>query len=244
MGSTVVQGFDVARVRGLYLTVAAGPANLDGPLSTLQPESVIRAIVATLRTSPTQPGGTSFRSQRTASAVQQARRAFADLVGGARDSVILGATVAGLQVQLAELMARDWQLGDHIVLSRLDSDSVLTPWLRTAHAAGVSVRWAEFDLETGEVPTWQYEHLIGPHTRLVTVPLGNPATGTVPDVRAIAELAHDVGALVLVDAGAAASHVPLDLAALGADLITVSAAAFGGPTMAALAARPELLAEL
>jgi cysteine desulfurase family protein (TIGR01976 family) len=244
MGSMTARGLDVARVRGLYLSLPSGPATLDGPLSALQPESVIRAIVASLRSAPTQPGGTSFRSQRTASALLQTRAAFADLVGAAPESVVLGATQAGLQLQFAELVSRDWQLSDQVVLSRLDSDSVLTPWLRTARACGASARWAEFDLETGEVPTWQYEHLITPRTRLVSVPIGNAATGTTPDVRAIADLAHDVGALVLVDIGAAAPHVPLSLEELGADLMCVDAATFGGPTLSALIARPGLLMRL
>jgi cysteine desulfurase family protein (TIGR01976 family) len=235
---------DVARVRGLYLTVGAGTAYLDGPLSTLQPESVVRAIVATLRSSPTQPGGTSLRSRRSAASVCAARAAFADLVGGAADDVILGSTLAALQAQLAEVVAGDWRLGDQIVLSRLDPDSVVAPWFRAARGVGASVRWAEVDVETGELPAWQYEQLIGRHTRLVTVSLGNAATGTVPDLRAIAELAHDAGALVLVDVGAAATHLPLDMHELGADVIAVSAASFGGPTVAALVARPGLLLEL
>jgi cysteine desulfurase family protein (TIGR01976 family) len=228
----------------LYLTVATGPASLEGPLSTLQPESVVRAIISTLRSAPTQPGGSSFRSQRTGRMVQALRSAFADLVGGAADSVVLGSTLAALQTQFSELLARDWQLGDQIVLSRLDSDAVVTPWLRAARAAGVSVRWAEVDLETGELPTWQYEHLISRHTRLVTVPLGNPATGTIPDVRGIANLAHEAGALVLVDVGAAVPHLATDLDELGADLMVVSAQTFGGPTLAALVARPGLLLEI
>lgn len=244
MRSAVGSRLDVARVRGLYLTLGSGPAILDGPLSAVRPESVIRAIVTALRSSPTQPGGTSFRSQRTASAMHGTRAAFGDLVGAGADCVMLGATAAGLQLQLAELVSGDWHLDDHLVLNRLDADSVLTPWLRAARATGTAVRWAEFDLETGELPTWQYEHLIGPRTRLVTVPIGNPATGTVPDVRAIADLAHDVGALVLVDAGAAASHLPLSIEELGADLLAIDASWFGGPTLSALVARPGLLAEL
>lgn len=244
MGSMTVRGLDVARVRGLYLSLPSGPATLDGPLSAVQPESVIRAIVATLRSAPTQPGGTSFRSQRTASALLETRRAFGDLVGAGPDSVVLGATSAALNLQFAELLSRDWQLSDQIVLNRLDADSVLAPWSRAARACGVNVRWAEFDLETGELPAWQYEHLITPQTRLVTVSIGNPATGTVADVRAIADLAHDVGALVLVDVGAAVPHVPLSLEELGADLMTVDAASFGGPTLSALVARPGLLLDV
>lgn len=244
MRATASDELDVARVRGLYLTVATGPANLDGPLSTLQPESVVRAIIAALRSSPTQPGAISARSQRTGRMVQAVRAAFADLVGGTPDSVVLGSSLAALQAHFSEYLTKDWQLGDHIVLSRLDSDAVTTPWLRAARATGVSVRWAEVDLETGELPTWQYEHLIGRHTRLVTISLGNPATGTLPDVRGIANLAHDAGALVLVDVGVAAAHLPLDLTELGADLVVVAAPSFGGPTLAALIARPGLLLEI
>ena len=210
--------FDVARVRGLYPTLSVGTAFLDGPMSALQPESVIRAIIATLRSAPAQPGANSARSRRTATAVQSARRAFADLVGGTPESVVFGTSLASVQLQFAEIVAADLRLGDELVLSRADSDALLMPWLRSARGPGAVIHWAEVDLETGQLPTWQYDELIGPRTRLVTVPLANPATGTVPDVRAIADLAHRHGALVLVDAGAAAPHVPIDLAALGADL--------------------------
>jgi cysteine desulfurase family protein (TIGR01976 family) len=239
-----VMSFDVARVRGLYPTVGAGTAHLDGSFSTLQPESVIRAIIATLRSTPAQPGSRSISSQRTATSALHTRRAAADLVGGTADSVVLGDSLANLMPRFAELLARDWQLGDEIVLSRLDADVTLRPWLAVARATGVVVRWAEADLETGELPAWQYEHLINRRTRIVTIPLGNPATGAVPDLRAISELAHRHGALVVVDAGAALPHLPLDMTTLGADLIAFSAATFGGPTVAAVVARPGLLLEI
>lgn len=239
-----VTSFDVARVRGLYPTVGAGTAHLDGCFGALQPESVIRAIIATLRSAPAQPGSVSSRSRRTAASALQARRAMADLVGATPDSVVLGDSLATLLPRFAGLFSRDWQLGDEIVLSRLDADVNLVPWVRVARAPGVVVRWAEVDLETGELPAWQYEQLITKRTRIVTLPLANPATGTVPNVRAIADLAHRHGALVVVDAGAALPHLPLDITELGADLIAVAASTFGGPTVAAVAARPGLLLEL
>jgi cysteine desulfurase family protein (TIGR01976 family) len=239
-----VMSFDVARVRGLYPTVGAGTAHLEGSFSALHPESVIRAIIGTLRSSPSQPGSRSARSQRSATSVLQARRAVADLVGVTADSVVLGNTLASLLLRFAGLLSRDWQFGDEVVLSRLDADVNLRPWIRAARAAGGVVRWAEVDVETGELPAWQYEQLINRRTRIVTVPLANPATGTVPDVRAIADLAHRHGALVIVDAGAALPHLPLDVGAMGADLLAVSVTTFGGPTMAALAARPGLLLEM
>jgi cysteine desulfurase family protein (TIGR01976 family) len=239
-----VMSFDVARVRGLYPTVGAGTAHLDGCFNTLQPESVIRAIIATLRSSPAQPGSRSASSQRTAASVLQARRAVADLVGGTADSVVLADSLATLMPRFTDLLAHDWQLGDEIVLSRLDADVTLRPMLTVARAKGVVVNWGEMDVETGELPAWQYEHLINRRTRIVTVPLANPATGSVPKVRAIADLAHNHGALVVVDAGAALPHLSLDLGELGADLIALSATTFGGPTVAAVVARPGLLLEM
>lgn len=239
-----VMSFDTARVRGLYPTLGAGTAHLEGSFGALQPESVIRAIISTLRSSPAQPGSRSPRSQRSAASVFQARRAVADLVGSAAEDIVLGQSVPALLTRLAMQVSPDLRLGDEIVLNRADSDAVVLPWMRAARTSGGVVRWAELDLETGELPAWQYEQLVTGRTRVVTVPLANPAVGYVPDVRAIADIAHQHGALVVVDAGAALPHVPVDLAELGADVIALSAAAFGGPTVAALAARPGLLAEL
>lgn len=235
---------DVARIRGLYPSLGARIAYLDGNFSALQPETVIRAIITTMRGAPTQPGSQSARSQRAASSIHDARRALGDLVGAAPDNVVLGANVAVLMEQFARLIGHEWRLGDEIVLSRLDHDTTLRPWRRAAKTMGTIVRWAEVDVETGELPEWQYEQLITRRTRLVTVPVANPATGAVPNVATIAELAHTVGALVVVDAGAALPHMPLDMAALGADLIAVAVDSFGGPTLAAMIAREGLLYEL
>ena len=236
--------FDVARVRGLYPTLGAGIAYLDGNFSALQPETVIRAIITTLRSSPTQPGCRSARSQRSAASVESSRRAIGDLVGASPDCVVLGANVPTLIDRFAGLIAREWQLGDEIVISRLDDDSNVRPWLAAAKTVGAIVRWAEVDVETGELPEWQYDRLIGRRARLVTVPLANMSTGAVPDARRIADLAHAAGALVVVDAGAALPHMPLDMAELGADLLGVSISGFGGPTVGAMVAREGLLYEI
>lgn len=228
--------FDAARVRGLYPTLGSGIVHLEGTYGALQPETVVRAVIATLRTAPTQPGSRSPRSQRTAAAVESAQRALGDLLGAPPQSIVLGSTVTSVLGWLAGVMTRSWELGDGIVLSRLDGDETVQVWMTTARAVGATVRFAEADVETGELPDWQYEQLLAArHTRLVTVPLANPITGAVPDVKRIADMAHSVGALVAVDAGAAACAIPLDLAAFGADLITISASSFGGPSVAAVA---------
>jgi cysteine desulfurase family protein (TIGR01976 family) len=237
-------GFDVARVRGLYPTLGEGIAHLDGTYSALQPETVIRAIITTLRLAPAQPGSTSLRSQRGAVSVANARQAIADLVGSTPDCVVLGSNVSTLLQRFAWLVAREWQLGDEIVVSRLDHDANVRPWVTAAKTVGAIVQWAEIDVETGALPDWQYEKLINTRTRVVTLPLANPVTGAVPDVRRIADLVHAMGAVLIVDAGAALPHMPIDMWQLGADLLGVSTATFGGPTAGAVVARPGLLHEI
>lgn len=235
---------DVARVRGLYPTLATATAQLDGAFAALQPESVVRAIISTLRAAPARPGSRSVRSQQSATRLLRARRAVADLVRSRAEDVVLGDSTVSLISRFTALLSRDFRLGDEIVLSRLDADEVVRPWLRVAQARGAVVRWAEVDLDTGDVPSWQYQELVARRTRIVTVSLGNAATGTVPDVAAIAEVAHSHGALVVVDAGVTPGYIPLDLGALDADLIAVSGPAFGGPSVAAMVARPGLLDEM
>ena len=236
--------FDVGRVRGLYPTLGSGPAALEGPFGALQPESVIRAVIGTLRGSPAQPGARTSRSRASADTIAQAREAFADLLNGDAADVYFGSTQYALNTQFAEIVGWGWRLGDEIVLSRLDSSAVRDPWQRAARAVGAAVRWAEVDVETGEVPIWQYDDLIAPNTSLVTIALANPALGVIPDVRSITEVAHENGALVLLDCGAAVPHMPIDLADLGVDAVTVGASSFGGPTVSALVTRPGLLTEL
>ena len=148
--------FDVARVRGLYPTLGAGIAQLDGSYSALQPETVIRAIITALRASPAQPGSVSPRSQLSERTVANARRAIADLVGGAPEDVVLGGNVSTLLQRFAWLVGREWQLGDEIVVSRLDHDANLRPWLSAAKTVGAVVHWSEIDVETGSLPDWQY----------------------------------------------------------------------------------------
>ncbi|SDY40107.1 cysteine desulfurase family protein, VC1184 subfamily [Modestobacter sp. DSM 44400] len=115
--------------------------------------------------------------------------------------------------------------------------------MQLAAETGVLVKWAEVDIETGELPAWQYDELLTPRTRLVAVTAASNAIGTRPDVAAIAERAHRVGALVYVDAVHAAPHVLLDMGALGADFLAVSAYKWCGPHVGAVVADPELLAE-
>jgi cysteine desulfurase family protein (TIGR01976 family) len=165
-------------------------------------------------------------------------------VGGVAAGVILGPNMTTLTYAIARTLARTWQPGDELVVSRLDHDANVRPWIQVAEQAGVLVRWAEVDIETGELPAWQYDELLTERTRLVAVTAASNAIGTRPDVAAIAARAHDVGALVYVDGVHAAPHGLLDRTAMGADFLAVSAYKWCGPHVGAVIADPALLEQL
>jgi cysteine desulfurase family protein (TIGR01976 family) len=236
-----LESFDVAAVRALYPALADGHAYLDGAAGTQVPSSVIEAIAAAYRAGLGNLDGAFAASARSGVIVAEARAAVADLVGAVPEGVVFGPSATALAYRMADALSRAWTPGDDIVVSRLDHDSNVRPWIQVAGRAGVTVKWAEFDLVTGELPTAQYADLIGPRTRLVAVTAASNAIGTIPDVAAIAELAHAAGALCYVDGVHATPHVPVDVARLGADFYTTSAYKWSGPHLAALAAGPELL---
>jgi cysteine desulfurase family protein (TIGR01976 family) len=233
--------FDVAAVRALYPALADGHAYLDGAAGTQVPVAVIEAIAAAYRQGLGNLGGAFAASGRADAIVAHARAAVADLVGATPGGVVFGPSATSLAYRISDALSRGWTTGDDIVVSRLDHDSNVRPWIQAAGRVGVTVKWAEFDLGTGELPTAQYADLIGPRTRLVAVTAASNAIGTRPDVAAIAGLAHAAGALCYVDGVHATPHMPVDIAALGADFFTTSAYKWSGPHLAALAADPELL---
>src|SRR4051794_8224335 len=235
---------DVARVRGLFPALADGFVHTDGPAGSLVPESVARAVAHALRMPVANRGGVFPASGRAEAIVAAARSAVADLVGGVSAGVVLGANMTTLTYALARTLARSWRPGDEVVVSRLDHDANIRPWIQLAEEAGVLVRWAEVDIETGELPAWQYDELLTERTRLVAVTAASNAIGTRPDVAAIAARAHAVGALVYVDGVHAAPHRLLDRRALGADFLALSAYKWCGPHVGAVVADPALLEQM
>jgi cysteine desulfurase family protein (TIGR01976 family) len=235
---------DVARVRGLFPALADGFVHTDGPAGGLQPESVARAVGQALRMPVADRGGVFPASGRAEAMVSGARSALADLVGGVPGGVVLGPSMTALTYTFARALAKTWRAGDEIVVSRLDHDANIRPWLQAAESAGAVVRWAEVDIETGDLPAWQYDELLSERTRLVALSAASSAIGTVPDVAAVAERAHAAGALVYVDAVQAAPHLFLDQGALGADFLALSAAKWCGPHVGAVVGYPALLEEL
>lgn len=232
---------DVARVRGLFGGLTDGWIHADGPAGSLVPDRVAGAIATALSRPIANSGGVFPASQRADAMRQDARIAVADLLGADPSGVVLGPNMTTLTYAVSRALAATWRPGDEIVVSRLDHDANVRPWLQAAARAGVIARWAEIDVETCELPEWQYDELIGARTRLVAVTAASNAVGTRPAVAAIADRARAAGALVYVDAVHAAAHVALDVAELGADFLAVSAYKWCGPHIGAVAAAPDLL---
>lgn len=235
---------DVARVRGLFPALADGFVHAEGIGGALVPENVARAVGQAMRMPIADRGGVFPASGRAEAIVSAARAALADLVGGVPGGVVLGSSTAAVTWTIARALARTWEPGDEIVVSRLDHDANIRPWLQAAEQSGVLVRWAEVDIETGELPVWQFDELVTARTRLVAVTAASSALGTCPDVGAITARAHAVGALAFVDASHLAVHARVDRVALGADFVALSVGQFCGPHVGAVVAEPVLLARL
>jgi cysteine desulfurase family protein (TIGR01976 family) len=235
---------DVSRVRAAYPALRDGHAYLDGAAGTQVPASVIDAIAGAYRGGIGNTGGAFAASARSTAIETEARAAVADLVGGVPSGVIFGPSTTALIYRMAAVLSRRWAPGDSIVLSRLDHDANVRPWVQAADRAGVTVHWADVDVATGELPASQYGDLVDSRTRLVAVTAASNILGTRPDVAAIAETAHAVGALVYVDGVHATPHVPVSVADLGADFYATSAYKWAGPHLAAVVAAPEILEPL
>lgn len=233
--------FDVARIRGLFPALGDGWIHFDGAAGMLVPEQVASAVSTAMRAPVSGPGGVFPASQRAESIVAAARRAIADLVGAEPDAVVLGPNSTVLLDRLVNALSDTWTLGDEVVVSRLDEQANIAPWVRAMKRVGGKVRWGEIDIETCELPAWQYEELVGPRTKAVSVTSASGSVGTRPDVATVVEIAKKAGALAVVDATYAAPFVPLDIEALGADVVVLSAQAWGGPAVGALVFRDRQL---
>jgi cysteine desulfurase family protein (TIGR01976 family) len=237
-------GFDVHAIRACYPALADGYAYLDGAAGTQVPRSVIEAISAAYANGLGNSGGAFPASERSDLITAQCRHAVAALTGGEPDGVILGPNMTTLTYRLAGTLAKDWRPGDEVIVTRLDHDANVRPWVQAAAQAGAVVRWAQVDPVTGELPAGQYASLLSARTRLVAVTAASNIIGTRPDVAAITASARAAGALSYVDGVHATPHGPVDLRGLGADFYATSAYKWSGPHIGAVVADPGLLASL
>jgi cysteine desulfurase family protein (TIGR01976 family) len=233
--------YDVARVRGLHPSLGDGWVHFDAPAGMLIPDSVATTVSTAFRRSSATTVGAHPSARRSAAVLEAARAAVADLFNADPAGVVLGADRAVLLSSLAEASSSRAGLGYEVIVSRLDDEANIAPWLRAAHRYGAKVKWAEVDIETGELPTWQWESLIGKSTRLVAVTSASGTLGTVTDLRAMTKLVHDVGGLVIVDHSAAAPYRLFDIKETDVDVLAVNAHAWGGPPIGAVVFRDPAL---
>lgn len=234
--------FDVDAVRADFPQLTGGSAHFDGPGGTQTPRQVADAIAGALL-APLSNRGTITRGESNAEkTVTDARSAIADLVGGDPHGVVFGRSATQLAYDFSRMLAREWSAGDEVVVTRLDHDSNVRPWVQAAERAGATLRWLDFDPETGELD--DIATVLSPNTKLVAVTAASNLIGTRPPVADIARAAHGVGALVYVDGVHFTAHASVDMNALGADFFTCSPYKFLGPHLGALAAAPELLETL
>jgi cysteine desulfurase family protein (TIGR01976 family) len=231
---------EVDRIRSEYPALTEGFVHFDGAGGTQPAEPVIAAITRAMRTAVSNRGTNFEPARRSGEIVAAARVAVADLVGGDPQGVVFGPSATALTYLVARTLSQNWGPQDEIVVSRLDHDANVRPWVQAAGHAGARVRWADVDVTTGGLPTGQYRELINANTRLVAVTAASNANGAVPAVRQIADLAHDAGAHVYVDGVHATAHLPVDVAALGADFYVTSAYKWSGPHYAAVVAAPQI----
>lgn len=236
--------FDVAAFRTLFPSLRSGIAHFDGPGGTQTPQPVADAVAATLA-GPLSNRGTGILSESNADAAVHAfRAAAADLIGAPAQGIVFGRSATQITYDISRAIAKGWGPGDEVVVSRLDHDANVRPWVQAAEARGATVRWIDIDPATAELDLASADAAIGPRTRLVALTAASNLLGTVPPVRAVADRAHAVGARMYVDGVHYTAHRFVEMAALGADLYVCSAYKFLGPHCALLGAAPELLETL
>jgi cysteine desulfurase family protein (TIGR01976 family) len=236
--------YDVAAVRSAFPALRGGTAHFDGPGGSQTPEVVARAVATTLTSSISNRGSITASERFADDVVLGARQAVADLTGGDPGGVVWGRSATQLTYDLSRVISRGWGPGDELVVTRLDHDANVRPWVQAAEARGATVRWAAFDPATGELEPDVVGGLLCERTKLVAVTGASNLIGTRPDVAAIGALAHDAGALTWVDGVHLTAHANIDVAALGADFFTCSPYKFLGPHCGVLAASPSLLESL
>ena len=232
--------FDVARIRARMPALASGVAFFDGPGGTQLPDFVADSM-RTAMTEPLSNRGTMTQSERNAeSIVLGSRLAAADLLGCDPAGVVFARSMTEATFMVARTLAKDWGPGDRVVVTDLDHDANVRPWVTYAEKAGAEVAWARLDPTTGELPTSHIVDQITDNTRLVAVTGASNVVGTRPDLPAIAEAAHAVNALFFVDGVHLTAHAPIDVEQIGADFYACSAYKFLGPHLGIVAASSAL----
>jgi len=235
---------DVDAIRACVPALSVGTAFFDGPGGSQTPIPVADAIRDALLAPLANRGYTTAAARNAEEFVVACRQALADLLAVSADDVIFGRSMTALTFMLSRTLATTWHPGDEIIVTRLDHDANVRPWVLAAGAAGATIRWADFDPGTSELPTESIAQQLSSRTRLVAVTAASNLIGTMPDIPAIAALTHTVGALLYVDGVHYTAHTAVDVPALDADFYACSPYKFLGPHCGVVYGRTDLLRDL
>jgi cysteine desulfurase family protein (TIGR01976 family) len=234
-----------AQFPALAQTVNGHPAVFfDGPGGTQVPQRVIDAISDYLRRDNANTGGAYATSRHTDAVIASARAAMADFLHCGADEVVFGPNMTSLTFAMSRAIARDLKPGDEILVTRLDHDANVSPWLAVAEDRGLTIRWAEIHDEDCTLDMADLASKINSKTKLVAVGYASNAVGTINPVKEIVRLAHAAGALAYIDAVHYAPHGLVDVAALDCDFLVCSTYKFFGPHMGVLFGKREHLKHL
>jgi cysteine desulfurase family protein (TIGR01976 family) len=231
---------DLEAIRAEFPALGSGVAFLDAPGGTQCPRSVIDAIARYLRESNANLGGAFAASGRSDDLVELAHATAARFLGCRAGETVFGQNMTTLNFALTRTLGRTFAAGDQILVTRLDHDGNVAPWLELAHDLDLHVGFVEIHPDT-TLDLYDLERKLTERTRIVAFPLASNAVGTVPDATRVVELAHEAGALAWVDAVHYAPHGPIDVAALGVDVLLCSPYKFFGPHLGLAFGREELL---
>lgn len=217
----------------------------DGPAGTQVPQCVIEAVSHYYAHNNANHDGLFPTARDSDAMLAEAHRAMADLLGAEDpDTVYFGPNMTTLTFALSRALARTWRAGDEVVVTRLDHDANVTPWVLAARDAGATVRYVDFHAEDCTLDIEDFRSKITDRTRLVAVGCASNSVGSVNPVADICRWARDAGALSFLDAVHFAPHALVDVAAFGCDFLACSAYKFFGPHVGAMWGRRELLEEL
>ncbi|MGB8328060.1 MAG: cysteine desulfurase-like protein [Steroidobacteraceae bacterium] len=237
--------FPIDTVRSHFPALASGAVFLDNPAGTQVPRQVIAAVSAAMTGAASNLGGFFQASQAADAIYERAHAAMAELLGGAAGrEIVIGQSMTALTFQMSRSLGRNWHPGDEIIVTRMDHEGNVSPWLRLADDRGLTIRWLPFNRETWRIEPEDLKSLLTARTRLLALNYASNLTGSINPVAELTRIAHAAGALVYVDAVQFAPHGKTDVARLGCDFLVCSAYKFFGPHLGVLWGREALLADL
>jgi cysteine desulfurase family protein (TIGR01976 family) len=236
----LVSAFDNAAVRSRFSSLRGDFVFLDAPGGTQTPDEVADAVARVYREASGNIGVPYATSQRIGAVVESARAGTARFLGCDPDEIVFGGSMTSLNFTLSRTLGRALRPGDEVLVTRLDHDANVAPWLELAHDSGIVVRQVDVNPDT-TLDVSDLQRQLGPRTRVVAFPWASNAVGTTVDARAVCDLAHQAGALAWIDAVQYAPHESIDVRAVGADVLLCSAYKFCGPHLGIAYGRREVL---